>query len=272
MSNLFNLTATLLADFHLHAVALFFVTILLFIIAVIAALIAIKIAIKLITSALLKSKMPDVAVPFTSTVIKIFLYVLLGMTIAGLFGVDTTSLLAAMSAVGLAVSLAVKDSLTHLCGGAMIIFTKSFTTGDFVQIGDHAGSVEEIGMVHTILSTPDNKRISLPNGTVCNSIITNYSAKDIRRVGMSFTVARNSDIEHIKRIANGIVDSHQLVLKDPEPSIRVEAHNDLGMELWVKVWCKTSDFWTVSYDLTESCKVAFDKENIVMPVRYIDNH
>ncbi len=240
------------------------------VITVIAYFLLVKLALWVIKKALDKSSIVPVAVPLILTTSKIFLYVMLLMSIAPDFGIETSSIITALGAVGLAVSLAVKDSLSNVMGGALLVFYGTFKLGDYVKVGDVAGSVESIGLIHTTLDTFDNMRISIPNGVVSNSTIINYSANDTRRVDVSFTISRGADIEYAKKTLNAVVDRLPMVLDDPARSIRVEKQNDLGMELWVKVWAKNSDYWSVAYDIQEQGKQALDKAGIELPVRIMN--
>ena len=241
----------------------------LIILSVLVGLLAIKVILNISEKLLKKTKILPVAIPFTLAVLKILLYVLFAVFFVDALGMQTTSIVTALGAVGLAVSLAIKDSLSNLMGGAMLIISKTFASGDFVDIGGVSGSVHEIGMVHTVLITPDNKRICIPNGQVTNATVTNFSSQPTRRVSTIFTIDRSSDINTAKKAIQNVVDAHPLVLKNPAPSIRIEEHNDLGMEIWCKTWTANENYWDVAYDLSEDVKVALDKAGIVMPVRNI---
>ena len=240
-----------------------------FLVTIFVGFLGIKIILKTSEKVLRKTKMVPVAIPFTITILKILLYVLFAIFIVAALDMETAPIITALGAVGLAVSLAIKDSLSNLMGGAMLIISKTFSDGDYVDIGGISGSVHEIGMIHTILITPDNKRICIPNGQVTNASVTNFTSQPTRRVSTVFTIDRQSDIPTVKRVLQAVVDAHPLILKNPESSIRIENHNDLGMEVWCKTWTKNEHYWDVAYDLSEDLKVALDRAGIIMPVRNI---
>lgn len=217
-----------------------------------------------------RSKLNPTAIPFICAVTKIFLYVLVGVSIVtSLKIVEPSSIVTALGAVGLAVSLAVKDSLSNLMGGMLLIISRTFQIGDYVELDGMGGTVIEIGMLHTILKTPDNKRIMIPNGQVTNARIVNYSSEETRRVDFYVTVDRQSDLEKAKAVLLAVATGHSLSLKDPAPAVRAEGFTELGIKLSCKVWVNRPDYWDFYYDLVETAKVQLDKAGIILPVRAI---
>lgn len=219
---------------------------------------------------LLRSKIDNTAIPFLSSVIKVFCYVVLGITILGSTGfVDTASLVTAFGAVGLAVSLAVKDSLSNLAGGALLLVNKPFALGDYVDIDSTSGTITEISLTYTILKTVDNKRICIPNGQVTNARIVNYSSEPVRRLDISLTIGRDSDMALAEKVLAEALHHHPMALAEPEPSVKVTGHSDLGTVVTCRVWAKNEDYWNMNYDLQQQLKEALDRAGIEMPVRTI---
>lgn len=231
-------------------------------------IVVIKVLTHLLEKVLHKSKLNPTAIPLVVAVSRIFGYVLLGISIAtSLNIVEPSSIVTALGAVGLAVSLAVKDSLSNLMGGVLLILFKTFKLGDYVELEGVGGTVIEIGMIHTILTTPDNKRILIPNGQVTNAKIINYSAEDTRRVDILLTIDRHSDIELAKKVLAETIAAHPMALADPEPAVRAEGHTELGTKLSCKVWTNRENYWTLYYDLTEAFKDKLDQAGVEMPTR-----
>lgn len=209
---------------------------------------------------------------FLASFLKILLYVLLVITVAMLLGVPATSFITILASCGVAVGLALQGSLSNFAGGLMILFFKPFKVGDFIEAAGETGTVAEISVVYTELLTLDNKRITVPNGTLTNSVIKNYSREELRRVDLNFNVAYTSDDETVKGIIRGIIDAHPQALQDPEPFVRVSAQSDNALIYTARIWCKNADYWTVYFDVLESVKAAFDKNGITIPFPQVDVH
>jgi len=200
------------------------------------------------------------------------LYIILVITVAMTLGIPTTSFITALASCGVAIGLALQGSLSNIAGGIMILIFKPFKVGDFITTPDAAGTVSEITMVYTILNTADNKVITIPNGTLTNSVIENYSSMENRRVDIDFTASYDCDIDVVKAILMDVVNSHPLVLSDPEPVARVSSHGDSAVVYTVRVWCKSENYWSVKFDLLEIVKKEFDKNNISIPFPQMDIH
>ncbi len=209
---------------------------------------------------------------FLSSFIKIVMYIVLIITIAMILGIPATSFITILASCGVAIGLALQGSLSNFAGGLMILFFKPFKIGDFIEASGETGTVAEISVVYTELLTPDNKRITIPNGTLTNSIIKNYSSEGLRRVDFTFNVAYDSDDQTVKSIIKEIIDKHPQVLKEPEAFIRMSEHSDSALVYTVRVWCKNSDYWTVYFDILENVKASFDKNNITIPFPQVDVH
>ncbi len=202
----------------------------------------------------------------------IVLYALLIITVASILGIPATSFITILASCGVAVGLALQGALSNFAGGLMILFFKPFKVGDFIEASGESGTVVEISVVYTEILTPDNKRITIPNGTLTNSVIENYSAEELRRVDMTFTTAYSCDINTVKKIIMGVVDKHPLALKKPEPFVRVSEHSDSALTYALRVWCKNEDYWDLYFDLMESVKEAFDKNGVEIPYPQMDVH
>jgi len=172
----------------------------------------------------------------------ILLYILLVITVAMVLGVPATSFITILASCGVAIGLALQGSLSNFAGGLMILFFKPFKVGDFIEASGEVGTVAEISVVYTVIITVDNKRITLPNGTLTNSVIKNYSSEENRRVDMTFNVSYDSDIEKVKKIITDVITSHPLALADPEPFVRLSAHSDSSLTYTVCVRCKNENY------------------------------
>lgn len=187
-------------------------------------------------------------------------------------GVPVTSLLAVLGAAGLAVGLALKDSLGNFAAGVMLIIFRPFKQGDFVEVAGVSGSVNEIKIFSTILTTPDNKLVVIPNGQVGAATITNYSALDQRRVDMVFGVGYDDDLKAARKVLTDICANHPLVLDDPATNIFVLNLGDSSVDFAVRPWAKTGDYWKVYGDIMEQAKVDLEAAGLSIPYPQRDVH
>lgn len=209
---------------------------------------------------------------FVSSFASVALTAILFITVAMILGIPTTSFITALASCGVAIGLALQGSLSNLAGGLMILLFKPFKVGDYIKTPDAEGTVSNITVMYTILCTPDNKMITIPNGTLTNSVIENYSAVTNRRVDLVFTTDYNCNIDEVKDILMKAVNEHELVLKEPEAFARLSAHGDSALEFTVRAWCRTEDYWDVRFDLLETVKKEFDENNISIPYPQLDVH
>lgn len=209
---------------------------------------------------------------FLSSFISIGLSVLLVVILIGMLGVPATSLITVLASCGVAIGLALQGSLSNVAGGMMILLFKPFKVGDYIDVDGDCGTVTEITVVYTILVTPDNKRITIPNGTITNSTIENYSSEELRRVDLEFNAAVDSDVDQVRGLLEKLARSHHMVLTEPEPFIRLHAHTPRALTFRVRVWVKNEDYWNVYYDLTESVEKAFTDNSIKVPHPQVDIH
>ncbi len=232
----------------------------------------IKVAIKVLGKLLDKSKIEETVKRFIKNLVKVLLKVILLVAIIQEFGVETTSIVALIGGLSLAVGLAFQGALSNFAGGLLILLFKPFKLGDFVDINGNLGVVEDIEMIATKLKTPDNKIVIVPNGTAANATLVNYSAKDVRRVDFSFGVAYESDLKQVKQTLLEVANAHDKVLKDPAPFVRLGEQADSSLNYTVRLWAKTEDYWDVHFDIIENVTDAFNEKGISIPYPQLDLH
>ncbi len=209
---------------------------------------------------------------FLDDIIYYILMVIVILTALKQLGVDTTSFFAILGAAGLAIGLALKDSLGNFASGVMIIMFRPFKVGDFVNAGGVSGTVEEVSIFNTIIITPDNQKIIVPNGAITGGSITNVNAKPERRVDLVVGISYDDDIKKAKNLLKGIVEADERVLQDKGITVAVSELADSSVNFVVRAWVKTPDYWGVKFDLTENVKTTFDKEGITIPYPQQDVH
>ncbi len=232
----------------------------------------IKYITKLFRSGLERSSVDKSLYAFLLSATKVTLYILLVTILVDTLGVDTASFIAVLGSAGLAIGLAIQGSLSNLAGGVLILFLKPFKAGDFIEAVGHGGIVEEIQLFYTILNTPDNKKIIIPNGELANSSATNHSANDTRRIDLTFGVGYEDDVHKVKQILMDIAKKHPLIFKNPEPQVVLTEHADSSVNFSLRVWCKTEDYWNIRFELMETVKIKFDQESINIPYPQMDVH
>ena len=239
---------------------------------IVACVAAIRILLTLFDRTMGKTRLDKGIRSFLRSGLKVILIVVAICVLLGYLGVPMTSLVAFISVLGLAISLAVQGMLSNLAGGITLLSSHPFAAGDFVEAGGVSGTVDEIGLVYTKLSTVDNKVVYIPNGEVSGKTIVNYSAKDKRRVELKFTVSYNAPAQTVKDCMARVVGEHPLTLPTPEPFIRVSNYGSSSVEYVLRCWCATGDYWEVYYDLLEQVKAAFDKAGVEMTYDHLNVH
>ena len=233
----------------------------------------IHLILKMLGKGLRRAKQLDAAIlPFILTLCKIVLYVLLALVCLDALEIPITPLITALGAVGVAVSLALKDSLANLLGGSILLVTKPFKIGDFCSIDGEEGYISEIGFVYTALSTTDNRKIFIPNGQVTNATVINYNTERQRRLELKFTIDYDADFEQAKQAIMNVVQNNPLALKDPQPLVRMSGHLDSALEITCRVWVESSNYWELNCDLWEGVKKEFDRLGINIPYPQMDVH
>jgi small conductance mechanosensitive channel len=209
---------------------------------------------------------------FVSNLVRMVLMVIVVVAAIGALGIETTSFIAIFGAAGLAVGLALQGSLSNFAAGVLIVLFRPYRVGDFIEGAGIAGVVEQVQILTTVLRTGDNKRIIVPNGQIMDSIITNYSANETRRVDMVVGVSYDDDLDKVRSVLEELVAADDRILDDPAVTIAVSELADSSVNFVVRPWVKTADYWGVMFDMTEAIKKRFDKEGISFPFPQQDVH
>ncbi len=246
-----------------------------FIVAIVVILVGCKI-VKVFTRKLVNSKsfshFSKTMRVFLKHVIAVCLYVVVIIIGAIILGVELSGFSAVIASAGITIGLALQGSLSNIAGGVMIVGLKPFEVGNYIEGNGVSGTVTDIGIFYTTLTTPDNKKVVVPNGALSNSTVTNYSAFETRRLDFKFTVAYNSDISLVKKVLYSCAKVDERVLADPSPVVYVTGHGENGLELQLRVWVNGADYWAVNFAIIEQVKLTFDQFGIEIPYHQIDVH
>ncbi|RLB72472.1 MAG: mechanosensitive ion channel family protein [Deltaproteobacteria bacterium] len=221
---------------------------------------------------MIKGQVDETLVKFVKSVTYIALMIFVTLAALGKLGIETTSFAAILAAAGLAIGFALQGTLGNFAAGFMLILFRPFRVGDFVEAGGVAGVIEEIQIFSTKMRSGDNKEITVPNGQIIGSTITNYSAKETRRVDLVIGVGYNDDLKKVRAVLEDILNSDERVLKDPAPTIGVSELADSSVNFVVRPWVKSGDYWPVLFDTQETVKLRFDAEGISIPYPQQDLH
>ena len=205
-------------------------------------------------------------------VIRKGLKLLVFLIFLGYIGIDTAGIGTAIASAGVAIGLALQGSLGNLAGGLLILILRPFKIGDYIEAQGEGGTVEDISIFYTYLTTPDNKVVMIPNGALANGNILNYSMKDLRRVDFEFSIAYDEDYERAKKAINEVIETVPNILLDPQPLVRMKTHGESTINIVTRVWVKSENYWDVYYDMMEAIKTKFDNENIEIPFNQLDVH
>ena len=227
---------------------------------------------KVIHSVLMRAKVDNILVDFLTGLAKAAMVLFVIVAALTQLGVDTTSLIALIGAAGIAVGLALKDSLQNFASGVMLILFRPFKAGDYIDAGGVMGIVERITVFSTTLRTGDNKEVIVPNGSIYGGTITNYSARETRRVDMIFGIGYDADLLKAKSVLRALVDNDERILKEPEVLIAIAELADSSVNIIVRPWVKSGDYWPVFWDMQERVKLTFDQEGISIPFPQMDVH
>lgn len=228
--------------------------------------------VKLLRKILIRAEIDPILVNFTSSIANALLLLFVLIAALDQLGVDTTSFIALMGAAGLAVGLALKDSLQNFAAGVMMIVFRPFKLGDFIDAAGVVGVVEKINIFSTQMKTGDNREIIIPNGQIYSGAITNFSARDTRRIDMVFGIGYDDDMLKAKQIMEEILAGHELVLEEPAPAVAVTELADSSVNFNVRPWVNSEDYWGVRSDLIEKIKLSFDENGISIPYPQMDVH
>ena len=210
--------------------------------------------------------------PFLRSMLNISLKALLIISVLSMLGVEMTSFVAILGAAGLAIGLALSGTLQNFAGGIMILIFKPFEVGHVITAQGHTGSVFEIQIFNTILKTPDNKHIIIPNGGLSTGSMVNFSKEATRRVDWTFGIGYGDDIDKAKEVLSTLIQTDSRIKQDPEPFIAVSELSDSSVNLAVRVWVDASDYWGVYFAMNESVYKTFDKEGLSIPYPQMDVH
>ena len=232
-----------------------------------------KIVVASFKKGLKKIKLPELVVEFLGKFLSTFLYVAVILLTIRALGVQTGSVVLGLSAViGLVLGFGMQDTLTNLAAGVWIAALRPIDKGEVVGVAGYVGKVESVGIMSTMLLAPDNVLITIPNRIIWGSSIVNYTRMPTRRVNVDIGVAYGTDLDRAIKIAMELMENHSLVLKDPAPSVAITALADSSINLQLRAWTKTEDYWTVKGDLTKGIYNAYNKEGIEIPFPQLDVH
>lgn len=237
-------------------------------------LLAVKLVLTLFDKLVKKSKLDENICKVLRGSLKAVLLFVSVIIILGSLGVSVSSLVATLSVVGVALSLAVQGFLSNVFGGIQLLTNKPFHIGDYVDAGGESGTVREVGLFYTKLDTPDKKLIRVPNSTIASSNVVNYSSATNRRVDISVSASYDDDVEKVKATLMQLVCDHPLVLDEDglSPAVHVSGYNANDIGYIVRVWCASSDYWTVYFDIMDAIKPTFDKNGIAMSYPHVNVH
>ncbi|WP_087023871.1 small-conductance mechanosensitive channel MscS [Thaumasiovibrio subtropicus] len=221
---------------------------------------------------LLKREFDQAIVDFVSALVRYTLFTIVMIAALGRIGVQTASVVAVLGAAGLAIGLALQGSLSNFAAGVIIVAFRPFKSGDYVEVSGVAGSVESIQIFSTVLKTPDNKMVVVPNGSVIGSPITNYSRHRVRRIDYVIGVSYGADLQKTKAVLEEVCASDERVLKSPAPQVGVVELADSSVNFVVRPWVKTDQYWDVYFDLLQAIKERLDDEKIEIPFPQMDVH
>lgn len=210
--------------------------------------------------------------PFLKSLVSSLLKIMLVITALGMLGIEMTSFIAILGAAGLAVGLALSGTLQNFAGGVMILTFKPFNVGDVIDAQGHVGSVKEIQIFNTILTTPDNKTIIIPNGGLSTSSMTNFSTEKLRRVDWTIGIGYGDSVDKAKKVIKGLADADTRILKDPEVFIAVSELADSSVNFAVRAWVNAADYWGVYFEMNENVYKTFEKEGLNIPYPQMDVH
>lgn len=207
---------------------------------------------------------------FVIKIMKIVLKIIVLTCLVGYIGIETASISAVIASLGIGISLAVQGTLSNFAGGIIIIVMRPFKLGDFITSNGESGTVEDIKLFYTYIKTPDNKVVIIPNGSLANNVIVNVSMKEDRRVDVRMSVAYDSNIELCKNLIRKVCYENELIYKNPDVFVEIGEFSDSSIDLFVRVWCKNTNYWDVNFYLLDRIKKEFDSNGIEIPFNQLD--
>ena len=228
---------------------------------------------KLFATTLQKRNVDASIQSFLKSIVNITLLVMLFLAVIGKLGIELTSFAALLASVGVAVGMALSGNLSNFAGGVIILVFRPYKVGDYIEASTGAsGTVTDIQIFHTVLTTPDNKIIFAPNGAMSSAVVTNYSRKETRRLDFTFGVEYGTDFQQARTILMEIINQDTRILKDPTPFVEVGALADSSVNITVRVWVNASDYWAVNFDMKKNVYATFNEKGISFPFPQLTVH
>ena len=227
---------------------------------------------KLVARILVRRNIDPSVKSFIGSLVHVSLMILLIVSVVGVLGVQTSSFAALLASAGVAVGMALSGNLSNFAGGLIILVFKPYKVGDFIEALNVSGTVQEIQIFHTVLSTTDNKIIYVPNGSLSSGVVVNYSREETRRVDWVFGVEYDTDFERVKQVVESVLARDARILADPAPSIALKELADSSVNVVVRVWVKSADYWGVYFDINKEIYATFNKEGIGFPFPQLTVH
>ncbi len=247
-------------------------TIILAVIVLVIGLIVCKLALKVLGKGLDRSRLDLTVTNFVKQCCKIVLYVLLITVVLSMLGIPATSIVTVIGTAGVAIGLALQNSLSNVAGGIMLMINKPFKIGDYIAVSGVSGTVRQITILYTRLDSDSNQAIFIPNGQVSGAVVTNNNGNDIRRVDMKFSISYDDDFSKAQQVITEVLKRNEKVLSNPAPTIRMLEHGASAIVIAVRPWCKAADYWDVFFAVTEDIRAAFISAGISIPYDQIDVH
>lgn len=247
-------------------------TLLLAIVVYIVGCIINKIIMSILSKGLDRSRIDKTVHGFLKSFVKVVLLCVIIIIVLSILGIPMTSIIAVVGSAGIAIGLALQSSLANIAGGVIVLMGKNFRVGDYVSINGTEGTVREISIFSTNIVSVDNKSIYIPNGTVSNATIINFTREKTRRVDHVISISYNNDAKKAISVISEVIKNNTLILSDPEPFVRITAFSASSIDIVVRVWVNSADYWDVYFALLEDIKEAFDENDIVIPYNQLDVH
>ncbi len=232
----------------------------------------IKIVIKLLNKGHTYNKLDESVRSFLNSFLRVVLYAILYITAATALGVPETSLVTALASCGLAVGLALQGSLSNFAGGLMILIFKPFKIGDYIVSGNYEGTVQEINVLYTVIRTLDNRIVTIPNGTISNAPVVDVTRQPTRRMDLCVGISYSADIGQALQVLMKLAEHEESILKTPVPEAIVDSLGDSSVNLILRIWVNTADYWPVRYQMTKRMKESLDQNGIEIPFPQVDVH
>lgn len=239
---------------------------------IVAGIVVSKLIGKLVVKAMSAKGVDPSVHSFIKTIVMFIVNLIFVLSALSTLNIDVNSFVTALGAAGVTAGIGLQASISQFASGIQILFNHPFKSGDFVDIGSVSGKVQEIKMMYTVLITPDNKRVIIPNSTITSSNIINYNAENKRRLDLVYSISYNDDIARAKEVILDVVKKNDLILPDPAPVIAVKEHAASSINLACLVWCAGDNYWDAFYSMQEMVKLAFDKNGISIPYGQVDVH